>query len=227
MNAVGLKTKIDLSDPGFSLNPEGSGFIPLSLPEVDSLGGIPRGAITGLIGDSSSGRTSLLLSLLSAVTRHQELCALVDRNDTLDMGAAMRMEIDPDLLLLIRCSASAEHALKATDLLVRSGSFGLVALDLGDMPSVHYSSSYWFRLQRAVEKTTTSLLVIAKEAITSSCLSLILETSEHDAHWNTASGFLNDTPSQHSTLLNGVSLRIKRQKPINPPGIGAQINPRA
>jgi hypothetical protein len=191
------------------------------------LGGIPRGAITGLIGDSSSGRTSLLLSLLSAVTRRQELCALVDRNDTLDMDAVLRMKIELDLLLLIRCSTSAEHALKATDLLIRCGSFGLVVLDLGDMPNVYYSSSYWFRLQRAVEKTTTSLLVIAKEAITNSCLSLILETSKQGVHWNTPSGLSNETSSQHSNLLNGVSLRIKRQKPINPPGIGSQINPRA
>src|SRR4026207_835799 len=50
--------------------------------EIDALtGGLPRGAITELFGPASSGRTSLVYSLLAYATTHEETCALVDVND--------------------------------------------------------------------------------------------------------------------------------------------------
>ena len=37
-------------------------------------------------------------------------------------------------VLSIRCGHNVEHALKAVDLLIQGGGFGLVAMDLGDTP---------------------------------------------------------------------------------------------
>ncbi|MGA9886722.1 MAG: hypothetical protein WBQ31_04435, partial [Candidatus Acidiferrales bacterium] len=49
------------------------------IPEIDSLtGGLPRGALTEIFGPACSGRTSLLLSALSARTAQEEACALID-----------------------------------------------------------------------------------------------------------------------------------------------------
>src|SRR5260370_32018364 len=52
------------------------------IPEVDKLsGGIPRGAITLVVGPPSSGRTTLMHSALSEAGSVGELCALVDASD--------------------------------------------------------------------------------------------------------------------------------------------------
>jgi len=51
-------------------------------------GGFPRGPISGLAGARSSGRTSLLLQTIAAATRRDELVALVDVLDMLDVASA-------------------------------------------------------------------------------------------------------------------------------------------
>ena len=63
--------------------------------DVDSLtGGLPRGAITEIYGPASSGRTSLLFSLLAYATTHDEICALVDTNDVFAPTSAVLSGID-------------------------------------------------------------------------------------------------------------------------------------
>ena len=59
----------------------------------------------------------------------------------------------------------SEQALRVTDLLLQSGGFGLVAIDLGDVPDAaarRIPLASWFRFQRAVEPTATVLLVVAQ-----------------------------------------------------------------
>src|ERR1700752_958838 len=103
--------------------------------EVDALtGGIPRGAVTEIFGPRSSGRTSLLYSALAYATAHNEICALIDTNDVFAPTAAAAAGVDFERLLWIRCAANLEHAFKATDLLLHAGGFGLVILDMGDVP---------------------------------------------------------------------------------------------
>ena len=75
-------------------------------------------------------------------------------------------------------SISAEHALKATDLLAQGGGFGVVALDLGDAPpetARRISLTSWFRLRRAVEHTATVLVALARQSNAKTCASLQLE----------------------------------------------------
>lgn len=58
-----------------------------------------------------------------------------------------------------------EQALRVTDLLLQSGGFGMVAIDLGDVPlqtARRIPLTTWFRFQRAVEKTPTVLFVIGQ-----------------------------------------------------------------
>ena len=89
------------------------------IDEIDALtGGLPRGAISEIFGPASSGRTSLMYSMLAYATAHEETCALVDTNDVFAPTAATAAGIDFDRLLWVRCAGNLEHAFKATDLVV-------------------------------------------------------------------------------------------------------------
>jgi hypothetical protein len=77
-----------------------------------------------------------------------------------------------------RCENSLEQVLRATDLLLESGGFGLIALDLGDLPpqaARHIPLTTWFRFRRAIEYTPTILLAIEQRPIAGSCSSLLLQ----------------------------------------------------
>ncbi len=70
-----------------------------------------------------------------------------------------------------------EQALRVTDLLLQSGGFGLVAIDLGDVPDSaarRIPLASWFRFQRAVEPTATVLLVVAQAPCARTCASLLI-----------------------------------------------------
>ena len=71
-----------------------------------------------------------------------------------------------------------EQVLRATDLLLESGGFGLIALDLADIPAEsarRIPLTTWFRFRRAIEHTPTILLVIGPQPIAGSCSSLLLQ----------------------------------------------------
>jgi hypothetical protein len=159
--------------------------------EVDSFigGGLPRGAITEVFGPASSGRTSFMLSALVHATNHEEVCALVDTNNVFDPKSAARAEINCERLLWIRCANNLEHAFKATDLLLQGGGFGLVLLDLGDVPGKsarRIISSWWYRFRRTLEATPTALVVIAEESCVRSCASLALELRGEKYLWSSS-----------------------------------------
>ncbi|SRR6266496_3578219 len=169
--------------------------------EVDALiGGIPRGAISEIFGPASSGRTSLMLSLLAYATTHDEICAIVDTNDVFTPAAAAAA-VDLDRLLWIRCAANIEHAFKATDLLLHAGGFGLVILDLGDVAGKdarRIISSWWYRFRRTVENQPTAIIVMAEESCARSCSSLTLELNG-SARWSRTNS-LRPSESQRSVF---------------------------
>ena len=175
--------------------------------EIDVLtGGLPRGSISEIFGPASSGRTSLMYSMLAYATRHEETCALVDTNDVFAPTAATAAGVDFDRLLWIRCAGNLEHAFKAADLLLHAGGFGLVILDLGDVAGKEARriiSSWWYRFRRTVEDRPTVLTVISEEACTRSCAALTLELNGA-AEWSRGS------------LLRRNAIRAKRQRPLSP-----------
>jgi recombination protein RecA len=185
MSAAFSKAEIESAIAGqfgdaFKLQQKVAGdTISSGIPAVDALiGGIPRGAISEIFGPASSGRTSLLLSMLSYATTHDEICALVDTNDVFAPTAAAPAGIDFDRLLWIRCAANIERAFKATDLLLHAGGFGLVILDLGDVAGKdarRIISSWWYRFRRTVENKPTAIIVMSEEACTRSCATVTLE----------------------------------------------------
>ena len=102
----------------------------------------------------------------------------MDAEDAFDPASAAAAGVRLDRLLWVRCGHNAEHALKAADLLIQGGGFGVVALDLGDTPPAtarRISLTSWFRLRRAVEHTPTVLMAVARQSNAKTCASLMLE----------------------------------------------------
>jgi hypothetical protein len=211
-----------LFGPAFKLREKQSAeVISTGVPEVDRIaGGFPRGAITEIIGPASSGRTSLLHSALAASTIRQEVCALIDACGTFDATSAAHAGIDFNQLLWIRCESKVDHAIKATDLVLQSGGFSLVALDFGDVPpmqSRRVQLSWWFRFKRAVENTPTALIVISRDPNARSCASLALALNRESIEWSRPSITLD--PEERavptcSNLLDGLRLHVERCKPV-------------
>ena len=163
--------------------------VPTGIPEIDAAagGGLPRGCLTEIFGPPSSGRATLLASILAQVTARQEVCALVDAEDQFDPASAAAAGVELKRLLWVRCKQNAEHALRAVDLLVQGGGFGVVALDMGDTPAAaarRISLASWFRLRRAVEHTPTVLLAITRQPTAGTCASLTLECEREKVEWS-------------------------------------------
>jgi hypothetical protein len=160
-------------------------------------GGWPRGQISDLVGPRSSGRTSLLLSSLAAAIERSEVVALVDTIDTLDPPSAAAAGIDLTQLLWIRGQAMSsaraslaqewggfhtalDRAIKALNLVLQTGRFGLVALDLADLPTqviTRVPFTTWMRLQRVIEGSDTVCLLIGAEPTARSAGGLTVQLS--------------------------------------------------
>jgi hypothetical protein len=197
-------------------------LIPTGIAPLDaSIGGIARGCVTEICGASSSGRTSVMLSLLARVTRREEAVALVDASDAFHPESAAQAGIELKRLLWVRCAepsalsrqplakaepqrtqrnaegsgpsfskstnqqmnksralARVEQALKVTDLLLQSGGFGLIVVDLGDIrpeDARRVPLTTWFRFRRAIENTPTALVILEQEPYAKTCASLVME----------------------------------------------------
>jgi RecA DNA recombination protein len=183
------------------------------------VGGIPRGAVTEIFGSVSSGRTSLLLSMLAYATTHDEICAVVDTHDVFAPIEAASAGIDLDRLLWIRCAANIEHAFKATDLLLHAGGFGLVMLDMADVAgkdAKRIISSWWYRFRRTVENKPTAIVVMAADSCVRSCAALSLEL-DGVAEWSIES----DGQTSKGEIHNWQERKLQRQRPLP-----SRVNPR-
>ncbi len=162
------------------------------------LHGFPRGAITEIHGASSSGRSSVMLATLSAATTQEEICAIIDCDDTFDLSSAANAGVDFNRMLWVRCQHDFERAFKAVDLILHSGGFGLVVLNLADVaPRIvrRIISSWWFRFRRAIENAPTALLVITPIAAVRSCATLALELERKESVWPSTLSLVSENPN--------------------------------
>jgi recombination protein RecA len=191
--ATSLRSRFELELRGRVASPftyrDRNAFEVLStgIPEIDvSLGGLPRGAVTEICGPPCSGRTSVLVSTLASRTAEGEVCALVDARDSFDPYLASAAGVELEKLLWVRCQ-NIDQALRATDLLIQGGGFGLVAVDLTDIApqTVRYVPlNAWFRFRRAVEDTPTALILMEQEANAKTCASLVLRLDGQRPSWS-------------------------------------------
>src|SRR3954470_18802071 len=112
-----------------------------------------------------------------------------------------------------------EQVLKSTDLVLQSGGFGMVALDLAGIPEKFVRRiplASWFRFQRAVEHTKTALLVVSEFACAQTCAAMVLRLGYQPSA-------LSHQPSgkpTHTQLLQGMRveaeltrMRLERKPP--------------
>lgn len=183
-------------------------LVPTGMAELDGRldGGIPRGHLSEVIGPRSSGRLSVLVSALAGATARGEAVALIDPLDMFDpVSAAATLphgqsgRVDFSRVLWIRGDAasstrmslsceygtlqkSLDRAVKALNLVLQAGGFGLVVLDLGEVaPQAIKRLPYttWLRLHRVIEGSDTACVLIGAEPIARSAggVSVLLETS--------------------------------------------------
>jgi recombination protein RecA len=186
--------------------------VPAGIGSVDLLtGGFPRGSLTEIYGPPCSGRTSLLISALASRTSASEVCALVDARDAFDPCSAEAAGVNLKHLLWVRCK-NVDQALRATDLLIQGGGFGMIALDFGDTPAkmVRYVPlQVWFRFRRAVESTPTILVLLEQESNAKTCASLVLHLSMREARWLQAASEVPEKilqPHSSGTLFDGAQV---------------------
>jgi hypothetical protein len=187
-------------------------FQSLSVPGFPGLlsSGLARGILAEICGKRSSGRTSAALHLLAQSTRRGEICAMVDLYDSFDPASAADAGVHLDRLLWVRCSGNAEHAMRAADLLLHAGGFGMVLLDLCEAsPRIlnRIPLSYWYRFRRAIEQTPTIFLLCADTPQARSA-SLQMETKRRRSRWSGQPPFL---------LLRGLEAQAMNKSAMLPP----------
>ena len=165
-----------------------------------TLNDLPRGQISEIVGPRSSGRQAVLVSWLAAATARRELTALVDPLDMFDPPSAAACGVDLARLLWVRGRAlgpdrvslpreagelrvQVEQAVKALNLILQASGFGLVALDLGEVPLPvigRLPFTTWRRLHRVIAGGETACVVVAGESLARSVggVTLALDTKQ-------------------------------------------------
>jgi hypothetical protein len=210
--------------------------------ELDALtGGWPRGCLSEICGSASSGRTSVLLAALAAATQRQEVCALVDASDMFDPESAVAAGMDFERLLWVRCDEQAktspkkytkagsaaremapiEQALRVTDLLLQSGGFGMIVIDLGSVPfrtARRIPLASWFRYKRAVEHTSTVLLVVTPAPCAQSCAAVLFKLSAFSHQLSAKARDRGENVPAHAQLFEGIPVdaEVVRSRMVKP-----------
>jgi hypothetical protein len=143
-------------------------------------GGLPRGRVVELTGRRSTGRTGLACAIAAHATRQGTVVGWVDPADALDPDTMVATGIAPTRVLWIR-PRSEHDAPRATELVLTTGGFGLVVLDLAEAAPHPLP---WPRLARAAERTRTTLLVLSHQTCTGSHAALGLEVGIRQAQWD-------------------------------------------
>jgi hypothetical protein len=138
----------------------------LHIPALNQLlsNGLARGSLVETSGARSSGKTSICVSILAQATKRGEVCAVVDLHDSFHPDSAAACGVLLDRVLWVRCKRNPVHTMRAADLLLHSGGFGVVLLDLSEAQAHvlnRIPTSYWYRFQRAIQNTPTILLICA------------------------------------------------------------------
>jgi recombination protein RecA len=112
-----------------------------------------------------------------------------------------------------------EQALRATELLLQSGGWGVIVLDLGGISWVEarkINLSLWFRFRRAVEDTSTILLLLGEDSYAKTCASLILRCGHKDKLWKQS--FANATYRVSTFEGFDIQTEVIRSRVQSPPG---------
>jgi hypothetical protein len=197
------KLDVTLTAAPGSLAPPPERLAPIpGCPDLDAAlgGGLRRGHLSEIIGAASSGVTRIAVDAMAAAAARGEAVALVDACDTFDPASAVARGLDLARLLWVRPSTGlgtgadeASRALKAFSLILQAGGFGLVVLDLADVPPAalrrfpwYWTSSTWMRISRIVEGSDTVALLVGSEHVARSAAGATIALGPSPARWQGA-----------------------------------------
>jgi hypothetical protein len=187
------------------------------------------GDVSEILGRPSTGRIALLFSTLAAATARGEVVALIDTFDRFDPITADAAGIDLDRVLWVRgtplqvrpstfdvravrfhpfakarlLDEALGRAVRALDLVVRAGGFGVAALDLADVPGRAIQTlpfTTWLRLAHANEGQPTVCLLVGDTTFGRSARGVSVEL-EASSRWTGT--------SRQSRRLAGFTVRAR------------------
>lgn len=173
-------------------------------PLDDALGGgLCRGHLSEIVGPRSAGRTTILCRALAAAAERGEAVALIDTHDRFDPESADAAGLDLTKLLWVREVGDAARALKAVNLVLQAGGFGLVAFDLAEVAGRvlrQFPHTTWMRIARTIEGSQTVALVVGAEHLARSPggITIALDAAS-SARWTGA--------SDRARLLGAIDVR--------------------
>jgi hypothetical protein len=199
-----------------------SALVPMDVAALDAClrGGLPRGQLSELAGVRSSGRMTLLLQMMAAATARGEIVAFIDTLDRFDVASAVAAGVDLSRLLWVRgqdisgragpanpTDRAIDRAVKALNLVLQAGGFGVVALDLADVLPVAIRQipfNTWMRVQRIIEGSDTACVLLTSEPLARSAGGLTVTLAGRAAWTGT---------SDRSRRLSGIELRARVVSP--------------
>ena len=114
------------------------------------------------------------------------MVAVVDCNDAFDPASAQKAGADLGKLLWIQCGHRLETALRAADMILHNGGFGLILLDLCDVTPLALNRipvSCWYRFRRAIEHTPSLMLILSRQPVTGSCAARQFGLQQKTIRW--------------------------------------------
>lgn len=213
---------VSLRDLGWRHN--SGRFLSTGLARLDELlggEGLPVGRMSEFYGPASVGKTSLVSRIMAGVTARRGCAAYVDLFNALSPEFLQAAGVNLENVLWVR-GAGAElsvenigrddqdpgeypdqgrrkiitfrSALKQVEILMQSGNFTLVVLDVVDPASTRGEDAaglrsrllpkgMWFRLQRAAEKSKSVLILLSGRRLTSGASARVLSLRGRQALW--------------------------------------------
>jgi hypothetical protein len=132
---------------------------------------LTRGTVAEIVGASTSGRTSIVLALISKLTQEGEVCAVVDSANSFDPRSAVLAGACLENLLWVRCDGELENAFISADYLVQAKGFGMIWLNLVGLPRHKLRMvprTYWYRYRNRIKETPTLFIVTAEDPVAGS-----------------------------------------------------------
>lgn len=149
--------------------------LPLGVPTLDAAlgGGLPRGGLTEIIGEKTSGRTTLAHAAVASATKAGALAAWIDVSHAFDPASAEAVGTDVSRVLWI-APRDRMGALRAAEHVLALDGFWIVVIDLDASAVIPAGIS--LRLCRAARDRDTAVVLLATASIVGPFAMTELET---------------------------------------------------
>ncbi|MGB6553343.1 MAG: ATPase domain-containing protein, partial [Candidatus Binataceae bacterium] len=156
-------------------------------------GGIARGRVSEIIGRPGTGRTSLAAAFAANATGRGEVIAWIDAAGAFDPTSIAAAGVELARVLWASIPQEASRArpvssregrvLKAAEMVLEAGGFGLVVIDFGDIFRAIPDSAV-LRIARAAERSGAAVIAIAPRRICGTFAALSLTMNRAGASFS-------------------------------------------